>query len=209
MGENIRMVEIHSGEIPNQVRSAKRAATLVYAVQAASFFLGGITLLVGVVVNYVKRPNARNTWLESHFRWQIRTFWFGLLWALLGLPIGFLTLGMDMVRVPGASRLAGLQDSEGLAETDGWPGNVRESKTEMTGEYREPPVYLICELCGQAFSPLKVKPDQPAWCPACAKEERDYTIDRCSPTQIREKTLQRKTRESKDAVARRLKGTSS
>lgn len=79
----------------------------------------------------------------------------------------------------------------------------------MTGEYREPPVYLICELCGQAFSPLKVKPDQPAWCPACAKEERDYTIDRCSPSQIREKTLQRKTRESKDAVARRLKGTSS
>ena len=44
--------------------------------------------------NYVKRPDARNTWLESHFRWQIRTFWFGLLWALLGLPIGFLTLGM-------------------------------------------------------------------------------------------------------------------
>ncbi len=47
-----------------------------------------------MVVNYVKRPDARNTWLESHFRWQIRTFWFGLLWSLLGLPIGFLTLGM-------------------------------------------------------------------------------------------------------------------
>ena len=34
-------------------------------------------------MNYIKRSEARGTWLESHFRWQIRTFWFGFLWAAL------------------------------------------------------------------------------------------------------------------------------
>ena len=34
-----------------------------------------------MILNYVKRGEARGTWLESHFRWQIRTFWFGLLWV--------------------------------------------------------------------------------------------------------------------------------
>jgi len=36
-----------------------------------------------VVINYVKRSDARGTWLESHFNWQIRTFWYALLWAAL------------------------------------------------------------------------------------------------------------------------------
>ena len=40
-----------------------------------------------MVINYLKRGEARGSFLESHFRWQIRTFWFGLLWCLLG---GFL-----------------------------------------------------------------------------------------------------------------------
>jgi uncharacterized membrane protein len=44
-------------------------------------FLIGWPSLIAVIVNYVKRSDVRGTWLESHFRWQIRTFWFGLLWA--------------------------------------------------------------------------------------------------------------------------------
>ncbi len=56
--------------------------------------MGGITFLIGLVVNYVKQSAARNTWLQSHFRWQIRTFWFGLMWALLGIPITFITFGV-------------------------------------------------------------------------------------------------------------------
>jgi len=45
-------------------------------------FLFGWPSIIAVIINYVKRDEARGTWLESHFTWQIRTFWFALLWAL-------------------------------------------------------------------------------------------------------------------------------
>jgi uncharacterized membrane protein len=62
---------------------ANSLATLVYILQAAAFFIG-ITYIAAVVVNYVKRADVTGTVAESHFRWQIRTFWFSLLWATLG-----------------------------------------------------------------------------------------------------------------------------
>ena len=65
------------------LQSLKNIATAVYALQAASFFLG-ITYFVAIILDYIKRDDARGTWLESHFRWQIRTFWFSLLWFVLG-----------------------------------------------------------------------------------------------------------------------------
>ena len=71
-------------------KSLKTLTTVVYALQAAGF-LNGITWIVAVVINYVKRDEAKGTWLESHFSWQIRTFWWGLLWAVLGV-ITFLVI---------------------------------------------------------------------------------------------------------------------
>jgi uncharacterized membrane protein len=60
-------------------------------------FLTGWPSIIAVVLNYIKRGEARGTWLESHFRWQIRTFWFGFLWvALCGLFV-FVTLGIGLV----------------------------------------------------------------------------------------------------------------
>ena len=53
------------------------AATVIGA------FLTGWPSLLAVILNYWKRSDVRGTWLESHFRWQIRTFWFGLLWVAL------------------------------------------------------------------------------------------------------------------------------
>jgi uncharacterized membrane protein len=58
-------------------------ATVVYALQAAGF-LFGVTWIVAVIIDYVKRDDAAGTWLESHFRWQIRTFWWALLWGVIG-----------------------------------------------------------------------------------------------------------------------------
>jgi len=47
-------------------------------------FLSGWPSIVAVVLNYAKRPEVRGTWLDSHFGWQIRTFWYALLWLLAG-----------------------------------------------------------------------------------------------------------------------------
>jgi uncharacterized membrane protein len=66
------------------------AATIIGA------FLTGWPSLIAVILNYIKRGAARGTWLESHFRWQIRTFWFGLLWVALCLLFIVGTLGVGI-----------------------------------------------------------------------------------------------------------------
>ena len=67
------------------------AATVVFA------FLTGSPSIIAVILNYVKRHEARGTWLESHFRWQIRTFWFGLLWVALCALFVVATLGVGLL----------------------------------------------------------------------------------------------------------------
>ena len=74
------------------LQSLKNIATAVYALQAVSFLLV-ITYFIAVILNYIKRDDVRGTWLESHFRWQIRTFWFGLLWFALGGLTFFIVIG--------------------------------------------------------------------------------------------------------------------
>ena len=46
-------------------------------------FLTGLPSIIAVIINYVKRSDARGTWLDSHFGWQIRTFWYAVLWVVL------------------------------------------------------------------------------------------------------------------------------
>jgi uncharacterized membrane protein len=74
------------------LQSLKNITTAVYALQAASFLVG-ITFLVALIINYVKRPDVAGTYLESHFTWQIRTFWYGLLWGVLGFITVFILIG--------------------------------------------------------------------------------------------------------------------
>jgi uncharacterized membrane protein len=60
-------------------------------------FLIGWPSIIAVILNYVKRDEARGTWLESHFRWQIRTFWFGLLWVSICVLFVIMTLGIGII----------------------------------------------------------------------------------------------------------------
>jgi uncharacterized membrane protein len=64
-------------------------------------FLGSVPSIIAVILNYAKRGEARGTWLESHYRWQIRTFWFALLWALVA---GFLAI--TVIGIPFAFAIA-------------------------------------------------------------------------------------------------------
>ncbi len=81
--------------------SRKQLTQMVYALQAASFLVG-FSGIAAVIVNYVKRDDVAGTLYESHFRWQIRTFWWSLLWAVLGallalVVVGFVILAADAI----------------------------------------------------------------------------------------------------------------
>jgi uncharacterized membrane protein len=60
-------------------------------------FLFGLPSIVAVILNYVKRADVRGTYLDSHFSWQLRTFWFALLWLLaaflFSLPLMLVVVG--------------------------------------------------------------------------------------------------------------------
>jgi len=81
-------------------KSAKTLTTIIYALYAASFLVG-ITAIVAIVMNYVKKEDVAGTFLESHFRWQIRTFWFGLLWGVLGAITMLIIVGWFVLTANG------------------------------------------------------------------------------------------------------------
>jgi uncharacterized membrane protein len=79
---------------------------LTSAVTIVGSFIFGLPSIIAVIMNYARQSDVRGTFLESHFRWQIRTFWFALLWVLvilaLSLPlmiivVGFFTLWIGFV----------------------------------------------------------------------------------------------------------------
>ncbi|HEY4712966.1 MAG TPA: hypothetical protein VIH30_01800, partial [Aquirhabdus sp.] len=75
---------------------------LTYALYLFSFFTAGLTWLIAIIINYVKRSDAQGTWLQSHFNWQINTFWYGIIMAIIatvliivGLPAGVAGLAIE------------------------------------------------------------------------------------------------------------------
>ncbi|HTX25039.1 MAG TPA: hypothetical protein VMD03_10315 [Steroidobacteraceae bacterium] len=84
------------------------AIGLAGAATIVGHFIFGLPSIVAVIMNYARRSAVRGTLLDSHFRWQIRTFWFALLaWVIVlavSLPlmlvlIGFLTLALGMAAI--------------------------------------------------------------------------------------------------------------
>jgi uncharacterized membrane protein len=73
------------------------------AATVAGGFVFGLPSLIAVFLNYLKRSDVNGTWLESHFRWQIRTFWFTVLWlviyglliiTIIGIPIAWILIAL-------------------------------------------------------------------------------------------------------------------
>jgi len=97
-------------EFPTEPAPALVSVThLVYALHALSLLIGittaatiigafvfGVPSIIAVVINYIKRGEARGTFLESHFRWQIRTFWFALLWCMIGATLFITFIGIPL-----------------------------------------------------------------------------------------------------------------
>jgi uncharacterized membrane protein len=96
-----------TNDIPQTRESLVRLAHVMYALHAFSAvmglvssaavvtaFLTGWPSIVAVILNYVKRGDVRGTYLESHFRWQIRTFWFALLWVAVAFLLAITIIGI-------------------------------------------------------------------------------------------------------------------
>ena len=62
-------------------------------------FLSGWPSIIAVILNYVKRSDVRGTWLDSHFSWQIRTFWYALLWLVIGAILFITFVGIPFAVV--------------------------------------------------------------------------------------------------------------
>lgn len=74
-------------------------AGIVGAATVVGMMVTGWPSIIAVILNYIKRGEARGTWLESHFRWQIRTFWFALLWAVIA-TVCILTIVGVVIGIP-------------------------------------------------------------------------------------------------------------
>src|SRR5687768_8505624 len=107
------MNEVIGGSVAGEPSSSLKTWTnAIYALHAFSLltgilgaatvigaFLTGWPSIIAVILNYVKRSDVRGTWLDSHFRWQIRTFWFGLLWLTLGAVLFVTVVGIPFAIV--------------------------------------------------------------------------------------------------------------
>jgi uncharacterized membrane protein len=94
---------------------ALHALAAVIGISTAAFiataFVFGIPSIIAVVMNYVKRNDVRGTWLDSHFSWQLRTFWWAALWIVVISVISFpliLLLGLGLVTMWIGISLVGL-----------------------------------------------------------------------------------------------------
>lgn len=75
-----------------ELRAYKKITATIYLLQVCSFLLAGIPLLVGVLVNFLHKNDVLNTWLESHFDWQIKTAWI----TLAGFAISGITFELGV-----------------------------------------------------------------------------------------------------------------
>jgi uncharacterized membrane protein len=95
-----------------RIRKLVNVANLVYALHALSLLIGittaatiigafvfGVPSIIAVVINYLKKDEARGTFLESHFRWQIRTFWFSLLWCVIAALLFVTIVGIPLALI--------------------------------------------------------------------------------------------------------------
>ncbi|HYD58667.1 MAG TPA: hypothetical protein VEB41_17315 [Burkholderiales bacterium] len=96
-----------SGLVPRE--GLVTVAHVVYALHAFSVvtamfspvliitaFLTGWPSIIAVILNYVKRSEARGTWLDSHFSWQLRTFWYALLWVGIAVVLALTLIGIPV-----------------------------------------------------------------------------------------------------------------
>ncbi|GAB1368381.1 hypothetical protein MASR1M42_09300 [Azonexus hydrophilus] len=99
--QNVRTSLIHVTHLIYALHASAVVVGLLSSATVAGGLVFGLPSLAAVVLNYWMAGEVRGTWLEAHFRWQIRTFWFTLLWlivyglliiTLIGIPIAWVLI---------------------------------------------------------------------------------------------------------------------
>ena len=85
----------------DQLASLKTLTHVIYGLYALALLGFGTTAIIAIVLNYIKKDDVRGTWLESHFRWQIGTFWWSVVWCVVGAIAWVLLLGWVVWGVAG------------------------------------------------------------------------------------------------------------
>ena len=98
-----------SDTAPTAPTEATQVVYALYGVSAVGALLShgfpvalplfGLLGIIAVIIAYVKRDDARGTWVASHLRWLIRTFWFSMLWGCVG-GLVLVTLGIILIGIP-------------------------------------------------------------------------------------------------------------
>ena len=88
---NIRLTHVIYG-----LHAFSAITGLVSAAFIVTAFLTGWPSIIAVIINYVKRGDVRGTYLDSHFGWQIRTFWYAALWVAIMLVLIFTFIGIPL-----------------------------------------------------------------------------------------------------------------
>jgi uncharacterized membrane protein len=84
-----------------RLRSLRTLTHVLYGLYAAYWLTGGITVLIAIIINYLKRDDAVGTPYEAHFQWQIRTFWWAVLGHLIGVALLWVFIGFPILFVVG------------------------------------------------------------------------------------------------------------
>ena len=74
--------------------ACQKMALINYWLYLASFITGGLTGIIGVIIAYVYRNDAKGTYLESHYTFQIRTFWISLLYGFIAVLLTVILIGV-------------------------------------------------------------------------------------------------------------------
>lgn len=88
----------NSNQAKGTMNSDKRRSLITYnhityLLYVVSYFTAGLLWIVPIVMNYAKRHDADGSWLATHFDWQIKTFWYSIVWFVLGIVIIAFALG--------------------------------------------------------------------------------------------------------------------
>ena len=86
--------------LERRVEDAKHLARILYIIHALTFFFSlGILSVIPLIVNYLKRPETAGTFVHSHHTWMIRSFWWYVIWVIVGAVLFVTIIGIPLAYV--------------------------------------------------------------------------------------------------------------